>query len=415
MSADGRGSYRRYRRRILGWGAVVLAIVFAIGALVSVTRVEDDLEGRVVAVLDEAGIAGVRVSFSGQDGELTCESPLPDPTVVVDDAEDLRGVRSIELDDSCTGSEPLEEASTPDAGTSELDAPDQTVLEIVATDPQFSALDQAITTAGLRALAEPGVEYTAFAPSNEAFGALTPQQSGALNADPGLLSAILQNHVLASPVLLADLDDGPIDMLGGDQVDVATSADGVVTLTSAGTTATVVDGDIVTTDGVLHVVDRLLFPDDLDLAAAGSPTGTTEPPGTASPTGTTEPPGTTSGAEALQRDLDRIVTDARIGFAAGSTDVSVFAAPVLDEVAAAIVAHPGPQVTVEGHTDSGGTHLANLLISTARAEAVRDALIERGVPEARLEAIGAGASDPVVVDGVEDPVASRRVLFLVQT
>ena len=51
MSAD--VAYRRYRRRILAWGAAALLAAFAIGATVTMTRVEDDLEGRLVAELDE--------------------------------------------------------------------------------------------------------------------------------------------------------------------------------------------------------------------------------------------------------------------------------------------------------------------------------------------------------------------------
>jgi outer membrane protein OmpA-like peptidoglycan-associated protein len=289
------------------------------------------------------------------------------------------------------------------------------VLELIATDPQFSALDQAVRAAGLGALAADAEPYTAFAPSNEAFEALTPAEAGALNADPELIAAVLENHVLAEQRSLAELADGPLTMLGGGDVVVTMDAapDGAVTLTGAdATVATVVDGDIVLSDGTVHVVDRLLFPEGLEL-----------PPtrGDASPA----PGGTVleeldeealaRRAAALQIDLDGVVRATPIGFAPESVEVSELSGPTFDRIAEAIQARPGVVVVVRGHTDTGDTDLVNLFVSTARAEAVVDALAARGVPRDRLRAVGFGATEPVLVDGVEDEAASRRVDFAVET
>lgn len=460
MSAAGDASYRRYRRRILGWGAVGLVVVFVVGAVVTTTRVEDDLEGQVIGILNDAGIAGTRVTFSGQDGELTCATALPDPDTIVDRATAVRGVRSIELADGCIASgdagidgaadePPTGDGSdtadiddgdadetagsadaTTDGGTladgdgdtgpvdgagegAEVVA-DQTVLELIATDPQFSALDQAVQAAGLAALAVGADPYTAFAPSNEAFERLTPAEAGALNADPELFAAVLENHVAVERYRLAELPDGPLTMLGGGDVVVehgSGAVDGaeMVTLTSGAITATVTDGDLVMTDGTLHVVDRLLFPDDLDLGLGDDRPTTTEPAG--------DDPGDDPGARAaaLQIDLDGVVAATRIGFAPGSTEVSPLSGPTFARVAEAIEGRPGLVVVVRGHTDSGGSDVANLFVSQARAEAVVDALVARGVPRTRLIARGVGATEPVEIEGVEDPVASRRVDFVVET
>jgi outer membrane protein OmpA-like peptidoglycan-associated protein len=439
MSADGDASYRRYRRRILGWGAVALVAVFVIGAIVTTTRVEDDLEAQIIEQLDEAEIAGVRVSFSGQDGRLVCADALADPDAVLSAADEVRGVRRVTIDDSCLGASEDTDAGSADdrsstsgasdgtvvgsVGTTDTSTDagsdstvtqvsDETVLELIASDPQFSALDRAVRSAGLGALAEGADPYTAFAPSNEAFEALTPSEAGALNADPELFAAVLANHVVVEPLLVADLVDGPLEMLGGEQVIVATGDD--VTLTSGDVVATVIDGDLVLADGNVHVVDRLLLPVGLELGPA--PDG-----GAPDDTDDTDDPGSDSGAlagqpaAALQIDLDGVVTATRIGFAPGSTELSFLSGPTIDRAAEAIIGRPGVTVAVRGHTDSGGSDTANLLVSQARAQAVVDALVARGVPATRLVAVGVGATEPVLVDGVEDPVASRRVDFAVET
>lgn len=438
MSADGDASYRRYRRRILGWGAVALVAVFVVGAIVTTTRVEDDLEGQIVDELDEMGIAGVRVSFSGQDGRLVCADALDDPDAVLAVADDVRGVRQVTLDDGCMAGDAHDadadsaddgdDATTDDGdpsaldGTADAPAADQTVLELIATDPQFSALHRAVGAAGLAALADGADPYTAFAPTNEAFEALTPTQAGALNADPELFAELLANHVAVEPLTLAELSEGPLEMLGGEMVMVATSdgdGDGEVTLTSGDVTATVIDGDLVLADGIVHVVDRLLLPVGLDLGLAGDAddaedTDDAAPEPDEAPTADPEA-AARQRAAALQIDLDGVVTATRIGFAPGSTEVSFLSGPTMDRAGEAILGRPGVVVVVRGHTDSGGSEADNLLVSQARAQAVVDALVARGVPAARLTAVGLGASEPVLVDGVEDPVASRRVDFAVET
>ena len=412
MNADADVSYRRYRRRILGWGAAALLIVFSVGAVVTTTRVEDDLEGKVVAELDAAGIAGVRVSFSGQDGVLTCTNALEMPAAVaaldqvVAEATSLRGVRTIEVAVGCraggsgadTDADPTVEASASTTEPPSTAAPDPlaewSILDLIATDQRFSALDQAIDAIDLGSLTDVG-PVTFFAPSNEAFEALTADEAGRLDADPELVAAILSQHVLADAQIFEDLADGALETVGGSSIQVARDDD-KVTLSSAGTTATITDADLVMTDGVVHVVDGLLVPARVRLDPV-------DPEVEAA-----------SRTAALQIDLDGIVDATRIGFAPGSTDVSFLSASTLDRVAAAIVGRPGSTVVVRGHTDSGGADLANLFVSAARAEAVVEQLVLRGVPRSRLRAEGVGATEPVLVGDVEDRDASRRVDFLVE-
>lgn len=83
--------------------------------------------------------------------------------------------------------------------------------------------------------------------------------------------------------------------------------------------------------------------------------------------------------------------------------------PALDDVAALLAAHPEIRLLrIEGHADDTGTPAYNLDLSRRRAEAVRVALLGRGVAPERLEAIGSGEAKSRA-----DATASRRVEFLV--
>lgn len=77
----------------------------------------------------------------------------------------------------------------------------------------------------------------------------------------------------------------------------------------------------------------------------------------------------------------------------------------LDRLAAFLADHPDRELLIEGHTDSRGTDAYNLDLSDRRADAVRAALVSRGIDPARLEAHGLGESYPVATN---DTVAGRQ-------
>lgn len=58
-------------------------------------------------------------------------------------------------------------------------------------------------------------------------------------------------------------------------------------------------------------------------------------------------------------------------------------------------AHPEQQVVIEGHTDAVGPSQYNLTLGEQRARAVRDYLIQLGVPEERLAVVSLGEEQPV--------------------
>jgi outer membrane protein OmpA-like peptidoglycan-associated protein len=86
---------------------------------------------------------------------------------------------------------------------------------------------------------------------------------------------------------------------------------------------------------------------------------------------------------------------------------------VLDELAKATGECPGV-IRIEGHTDLLGAPQHNLALSQARAESVREALIERGVAASRLRAQGFGADQPLADNrGAEGRAKNRRIEFRV--
>ena len=74
---------------------------------------------------------------------------------------------------------------------------------------------------------------------------------------------------------------------------------------------------------------------------------------------------------------------------------------LLDKVGAALASDELTtfRFSVEGHTDNIGSATYNHSLSTQRAEAVKEYLVVRGVPEDRLGTIGHGENDPVADNG----------------
>jgi outer membrane protein OmpA-like peptidoglycan-associated protein len=112
----------------------------------------------------------------------------------------------------------------------------------------------------------------------------------------------------------------------------------------------------------------------------------------------------------LQSDLTRIVTTTRsdergiivtLGgtyFDSGKTALKAGGKATLDRIATSLKNNANATVLVEGHTDNvGGTEM-NLRLSEKRAAAVRDYLVSKGVPEARITSSGKGESAPVATN-----------------
>jgi OOP family OmpA-OmpF porin len=89
---------------------------------------------------------------------------------------------------------------------------------------------------------------------------------------------------------------------------------------------------------------------------------------------------------------------------------------LLDETAAVLNAHPEvKRVLVEGHTDNRGGAAANQKLSAARAQAVRDYLVGKGVAATRLGAKGFGETQPIADNKTaKGRDTNRRVEFSIE-
>ena len=84
------------------------------------------------------------------------------------------------------------------------------------------------------------------------------------------------------------------------------------------------------------------------------------------------------------------------------------------KVSGILLAYPGLKIQVEGHTDSVGTDEYNQRLSEERADAVRDYLVEQGVPADTVTAVGLGKADPVASnDTAVGRQQNRRVELVV--
>ena len=86
------------------------------------------------------------------------------------------------------------------------------------------------------------------------------------------------------------------------------------------------------------------------------------------------------------------------------------AKPIIEQAADWLKDNPGRVALVEGHTDHTGDANYNGMLSEARAQSVRDALLEAGAPVRRVEARGYGEARPVASNRtLEGRQLNRRV------
>ncbi|PNU04277.1 OmpA family protein [Novosphingobium guangzhouense] len=113
-----------------------------------------------------------------------------------------------------------------------------------------------------------------------------------------------------------------------------------------------------------------------------------------------------------QDDVERILETRTIRFGEASTRLEPSSERLLGEVARVLRPCVGSIIAVTGHTDASGNQKVNVALSQARAEAVRSALIARGIPARNLRAAGLGSARPVEGLDALDP-ANRRIEFSV--
>ncbi len=108
-----------------------------------------------------------------------------------------------------------------------------------------------------------------------------------------------------------------------------------------------------------------------------------------------------------------IISLSGVFFETGKAELSPAARSRLDTVATALSAYPDREIMIQGFTDAKGDEEKNRMLSQMRAEAVRQYLGERGVPQDRLRAVGRGESDPIASNDTPSGRASNRRVEIV--
>ena len=133
-----------------------------------------------------------------------------------------------------------------------------TIAEVASGNDDFTTLVAALQAAGLVEVLAGDGPYTVFAPTNEAFAALPPGTVENLlkpeNKDR--LVAVLTYHVVPGTVYAADVTKlDSATTVQGDAIEIAATM-GEVKIDNA----TVVATDFEASNGVIHVIDRVMLP-----------------------------------------------------------------------------------------------------------------------------------------------------------
>lgn len=108
-----------------------------------------------------------------------------------------------------------------------------------------------------------------------------------------------------------------------------------------------------------------------------------------------------------------VITLSDVLFAFDSAHVRSEYGAMVERVVTFLRDNPDYSLTVEGHTDSTGTDAYNQELSERRAEAVRQALIERGGDPSRVFAVGFGESRPVASNNTHEGRSQNRRVEIV--
>ncbi len=129
------------------------------------------------------------------------------------------------------------------------------IVETAVKNGNFKTLVAAVTAAGLVETLSGEGPFTVFAPSDEAFAKLPEGTVESLLKDKEKLAAILTYHVVAGSHMAAEVSKKhSLKTVQGQELTIK-NGDGVTV-----DNATVVSADIVTDNGVIHVIDNVVLP-----------------------------------------------------------------------------------------------------------------------------------------------------------
>ena len=279
-----------YRRRILAVGLIAAGALYSFGAPWYVNNIEDDLDQRVPEELADAGFTGHhRHSSTARTARCNARSRSTTPRQATEAAYDVWGVHAITLDRSCRVNK------APQTGESRHEqcrrvvdreihgrrrraslrrparAPSSTRRSAISidADPRLSYLSMLLNEAGLsrRACACPGRSPSS-RPTDEAFDALVGRHQRQAVVRSRRCSPTCS--AITSPTACTSLSDLTADAdRHGRRAHARRHARGRRPRSSTG--VPIIDPDLRAGNGVVHVVNDLLEPGELDLAGTVAP------------------------------------------------------------------------------------------------------------------------------------------------
>lgn len=160
-------------------------------------------------------------------------------------------------------------AANPMVGGAEMLA-EKNIIENAVNSPIHTTLVAAVTQAGLVETLSGEGPFTVFAPTDDAFGMVADDSLAALMMDENKaqLAQILTCHVVGAEVFSDAIggmiaDDGgahPVPTLGGCTLMAEMDGDNITLTDENGRTATVTIADVDQSNGVIHVIDRVMLP-----------------------------------------------------------------------------------------------------------------------------------------------------------
>ena len=136
--------------------------------------------------------------------------------------------------------------------------PKQNIIETAIADVDFNSLEDALVAADLdETLADEQELYTVFAPTDAAFAELDEEYlENLVNNNTANLTKILKYHVVSGKLMSTDLSDGMnVTTLKGTKITIKINGTDVMV-----NDANVTLADIVCSNGVIHVVDKVIIP-----------------------------------------------------------------------------------------------------------------------------------------------------------
>ena len=131
------------------------------------------------------------------------------------------------------------------------------VVQMAQVNPLFTSLVSSVVKANLQATLSGAGPFTVFAPTNDAFAAIQSTVDGLTTAK---LIQVLTYHVLPAQVLAANIPFGtPVASVEGETLTINSGTPPTIT-DKTSTNASIVITDVRASNGVIHVINKVLIP-----------------------------------------------------------------------------------------------------------------------------------------------------------